>query len=214
MSDPQDTRPLKPPEDPAAEGELSGAAAQLATTARQSLGFDDPIPWILRAAAFAADKHRKQRRKDEEASPYINHPLALACLLAYECLEKDQSLLIAALLHDTVEDTATTFEEIEAHFGRDVAAIVRQVTDDKSLDKAERKRLQVEHAARNSRPAKLVKLADKICNLRDISAAPPADWSLQRKREYFDWAKQVVDQMRGTHHRLEQLFDAEYARRP
>jgi guanosine-3',5'-bis(diphosphate) 3'-pyrophosphohydrolase len=175
---------------------------------------DDPIPWILHAAAFAADKHRNQRRKDEDVSPYINHPLALASLLAFECREKDQTLLIAALLHDTVEDTSTTFAEIEELFGKDVSAIVREVTDDKSRDKAERKRLQVEHGSKISRPAKLVKLADKISNLRDISSSPPADWSVQQKREYFDWAKQVVDQMRGAHDHLEGLFDAEYARRP
>ena len=82
------------------------------------------------------------------------------------------------------------------------------------MAKAERKRLQIAHAATASCTAKLVKLADKICNLRDISSSPPADWSLEYKREYFDWAKQVVDQMRGTHGRLEQLFDAEYAKRP
>jgi guanosine-3',5'-bis(diphosphate) 3'-pyrophosphohydrolase len=214
MSDQTDSKPRKSMEDLLREGKLSGGAAPLAIASRQNLGFDDPIPWILRAAAFAADKHRNQRRKDEAASPYINHPLALACLLAYECLERDQALLMSALLHDTVEDTSTTCEELERNFGREVAAIVLEVTDDKSLGKEERKRLQVEHAAHKSRVAKLVKLADKICNLRDIYASPPADWSLQRKREYFDWAKQVVDQMRGTHGRLEQLFDTEYAKRP
>jgi guanosine-3',5'-bis(diphosphate) 3'-pyrophosphohydrolase len=214
MDDLEDSMSPKSMEDLLREGKLTGGAAQLAMASRQNLGFEDPIPWILRAAAFAADRHRNQRRKDEDASPYINHPIALACLLTYECLERDQTVIMAALLHDTVEDTDTSFSELERHFGSDVAGIVRELTDDKLLPKAERKRLQIEHAAHASRPAKLVKLADKICNLRDISTSPPADWSVERKREYFEWAKQVVDQLRGTHGRLEQLFDAEYARRP
>jgi GTP diphosphokinase / guanosine-3',5'-bis(diphosphate) 3'-diphosphatase len=196
------------------EGKLSGSGAQVAMNIRELLGFSNPVPRILQAAAFAADKHRLQTRKDKDATPYINHPLALACLLAYECAEQDQTLLSAALLHDTIEDTETTFEEIAGQFGKDVAEIVQEVTDDKSLAKEERKRLQITHASTASYTAKLVKFADKICNLRDISSSPPADWSLEYKREYFDWAKQVVDQMRGTHGRLEQLFDAEYAKRP
>ncbi len=170
------------------------------------------IALILRAAAFAAERHRDQRRKGSEAAPYINHPLALANLLA-TCGVDDPAVLAAALLHDTVEDTETTPEELADAFGADVAAIVVEVTDDKSLPKAERKRMQVEHAAHLSDQAKLVKLADKVCNLRDLSHSPP-DWPLERKREYFDWAKAVVDQMRGTHARLEALFSVEYARRP
>jgi guanosine-3',5'-bis(diphosphate) 3'-pyrophosphohydrolase len=175
---------------------------------------DDPIPRILQAAAFAAERHRDQRRKGKDASPYINHPLALANLLARDGGERDATLLMAALLHDTVEDTGTTFAEIEQLFGNEVAEIVREVTDDKSLPKAVRKRLQVEHAAHISRAAQLVKLADKICNLRDLSSSPPADWTPQRLREYFDWAKAVIDPMRGVHPHLEALFDREYQRKP
>jgi len=173
----------------------------------------EPIARILSAATFAAERHRDQRRKGRDASPYINHPLALAHLLAARG-ETDPTLLMAALLHDTVEDTATTFEDIERAFGREVADIVREVTDDKTLAKAERKRLQVEHAAHLSRRAMLVKLADKICNLEDILVSPPADWTAERKREYFDWAKAVVDPMRGVHPALEAQFDAVYARKP
>ncbi|MBI4986030.1 MAG: bifunctional (p)ppGpp synthetase/guanosine-3',5'-bis(diphosphate) 3'-pyrophosphohydrolase [Rhodocyclales bacterium] len=162
---------------------------------------------VLRATQFAADKHRAQRRCDADASPYINHPISLANLLANEALVDDPVVLCAALLHDTIEDTATTFEELEQAFGRDVASIVREVTDDKSLAKAERKRLQIEHARSISPRAKLVKLADKICNLRDIVAMPPVGWSAQRKDEYFAWAAQVVDGLRGTHPQLEEIFD-------
>jgi len=168
---------------------------------------------ILSAAAFAAAKHRNQRRKDAEASPYINHPITLAELLASAGIE-DMDVLQAALLHDTVEDTDTSFQELEKRFGKEVAGIVHEVTDNKSLPKEDRKRLQVEHASDMSRAAKLVKLADKICNLSDVTSSPPVDWSLERKQQYFDWAKRVVDQMRGTHAVLEELFDAEYERRP
>jgi len=169
---------------------------------------------IIRAAAFAAHKHRDQRRKDEAASPYINHPLALANLLANEAGVEDDYVIVAALLHDTIEDTDTTAEELRDAFGTVVLGYVLEVTDDKNLAKAERKAAQIAHAAHISHGAKLVKLADKICNLRDVADNPPADWPLQRRVEYFDWAKAVVDQMRGAHSSLERLFDAAYARRP
>ena len=169
---------------------------------------------LMTALAFAADKHKNQRRKDADASPYINHPIALANLLLNEAGVEDQRVLIAAILHDTIEDTDTTEQELVKHFGKDVADIVLEVTDDKTLPKAERKRLQIEHAAHISRRAKLVKLADKICNLRDITASPPAGWSIQRKQEYFDWAKEVADRLRGVHPGLEHLFDKAYDGRP
>jgi len=172
------------------------------------------LPLVLQALAFAADKHRDQRRKDAAASPYINHPIALANVLVREGEVTDPAVLAAALLHDTVEDTQTTPAELKAAFGPAIAAIVAEVTDDKSLPKAERKRLQVEHAATMSREAKLVKLADKICNLRDMSDHPPAKWDLARRREYFEWAKAVIDGLRGVHPKLEALFDVAYARRP
>jgi len=169
---------------------------------------------LIRATAFAADKHRNQRRKDADASPYINHPIALADVLANEGSVADEAVLVAALLHDTIEDTETSMEELVAQFGQEAADIVAEVTDDKSLPKAERKRLQVEHAATISGKAKLVKLADKICNLRDIAACPPADWPVERKREYFDWAKAVVDGLRGVHPGLEAVFDRAFAAKP
>jgi guanosine-3',5'-bis(diphosphate) 3'-pyrophosphohydrolase len=175
---------------------------------------DGNITFILRVTAFAAHKHRDQRRKDREASPYINHPIALAHALAGEAGIEEPVVLAAALLHDTIEDTDTTFEELQNEFGDEIASVVLEVTDDKTLSKEDRKRLQVEHAGSISRNAKLVKLADKICNLRDMKSAPPDGWSLERKREYFDWAKQVIDQLRGVHAKLEALFDAEYSKKP
>lgn len=169
---------------------------------------------ILKAASFAAEKHRDQRRKDAEASPCINHPIALANLIANEGGVADPDVLCAALLHDTIEDTETTADELRGAFGDVVTCIVLEVTDDKSLPKAERKRLQIEHAAHASPQAKLVKLADKICNLRDILSSPPADWHVERKQEYFDWASKVVAGVRDVHPGLASVFDQLYARRP
>lgn len=168
----------------------------------------------ISAIAFAADKHRDQRRKDANASPYINHPIALANVLANEAGIDDERVLIAAVLHDTIEDTETTEQELVRLFGQEITAIVLEVTDDKALPKAERKRLQIENAPDISRRAKLVKLADKICNLRDVATDQPVGWSSERKREYFDWAKAVVDGVRGTHPELERIFDEAYKARP
>ena len=169
---------------------------------------------LFEALAFAAHKHRKQRRKDVEASPYINHPIALARTLTVEGGIVDTKTLIAAVLHDTVEDTDTTFEEIRAMFGAKVADTVREVTDDTRLDKPERKRLQIEHAPHMSKRAALVKLADKTSNLRDVAASPPRGWPLERRRAYFDWAKAVVDQLPPVSKRLRAAFDEAYSKRP
>lgn len=174
----------------------------------------ESISLILKAVDFAADKHRNQRRKDADASPYINHPIALANVLANEGGVTDAEVLCAALLHDTIEDTETTAEELRIQFGDAVTSIVLEVTDDKSLPKAERKRLQVEHAPHASPKAKLVKLADKICNLRDILASPPADWSVARKRDYFDWSAEVVTGVRDVHPGLASVFDRLLNQRP
>ena len=180
----------------------------------EELRADSMPAMLIGALSFAADKHRIQRRKDKEASPYINHPIALARILSVEGGVDDGVVLCAAVLHDTIEDTETSYEELAAQFGREIADVVLEVTDDKSLPKAERKQLQIEHAPRLSRAAKLVKLADKIANVRDVADHPPSEWPMERRREYFDWAKRVVDGLRGTHPGLEALFDAAYARRP
>ena len=169
---------------------------------------------LIKAIEFAADKHRNQRRKDADASPYINHPIALANVLANEAGVDDEKVLMAAILHDTIEDTDTTSRELEEVFGDEIAAIVLEVTDDMLLPKDERKRLQIEHASTISESAKLVKLADKICNLRDVADNSPTHWKLERRRQYFEWAKAVVDELRGVHPKLEQLFDAAYRNKP
>ena len=174
---------------------------------------NEGIPLIFKALEFASLKHRDQRRKDADASPYINHPIALANVLTREGVLEDV-VLAAAILHDTLEDTQTTAGELREHFGARIAGIVEEVTDDKNLLKAERKRLQIEHAAAISREARLVKLADKICNVRDVANHPPAKWDLTRRREYFEWAKAVVDQLRGVHPALEKKFDEAYALKP
>jgi guanosine-3',5'-bis(diphosphate) 3'-pyrophosphohydrolase len=169
---------------------------------------------LVDAFAFAADKHRRQRRKDREASPYINHPIALTRLLAVEAGITDVRTLAAAVLHDTLEDTETTHAELLERFGRTVADAVREVSDDPTLSRVERKRLQIEHAMHLTRRARLIKLADKTCNIRDMASYPPHRWTLARRREYFDWAKAVIDRIRGTHRRLERAFDDAYLGRP
>jgi guanosine-3',5'-bis(diphosphate) 3'-pyrophosphohydrolase len=169
---------------------------------------------LLESIAFAADRHRNQRRKDADASPYINHPIALATLLATTGGIDDQVVLQAAVLHDTIEDTETTYQDLLNRFGEAVASVVAEVTDDKALAKSMRKEFQVEHAPYASREAALVKLADKICNLRDMANAPPAGWPLERRREYFDWAKRVVKGLPATSAELQREFDAAYALRP
>ena len=168
---------------------------------------ENTVGQFVKAVAFAAEKHRTQRRKDADASPYINHPIALANVLANEGGISDISILCAAVLHDTIEDTKTTAEELEGIFGKRITSIVLEVTDDKGLDKDVRKQKQIEHAPHISREAKLVKLADKISNLRDILSSPPADWSVERKDAYFDWAARVVSGLRGVHPGLEAVFD-------
>ena len=163
---------------------------------------------FLKALVFAAEKHKNQRRKDADASPYINHPIALANILVNEGSITDINVLCGAILHDTIEDTETTKEELIQQFGGKITSIVLDVTDDKTLTKAERKLRQIEHASYASNEAKLVKLADKISNLRDILSSPPKDWTDDRKKEYFDWAGKVVDQIRGTNSKLENIFDS------
>lgn len=172
-----------------------------------------PTASLITAASFAAEKHKNQRRKDAAASPYINHPLALASVLAVECGISDTTTICAALLHDTIEDTETTAQELENLFGERVTNVVLEVTDDKSLEKPARKQEQIRRASGLSPEAKRIKLADKICNLRDILATPPANWTNQRKQEYFEWAAQVVSALRGANQELEALFDEVYAQR-
>jgi len=169
----------------------------------------DPVQTttLLRTLHYAADKHRDQRRKNADASPYINHPIAVAELLTRQGEVSDLVTIQAALLHDAVEDTEATFEDIENHFGKLVCAVVAEVTDDKNLEKQERKRLQVDHAPHLSERAKLIKLCDKICNVEDIAHSPPDRWELTRRLEYLDWTERVVAGLRGTNAPLEHLYD-------
>ena len=170
---------------------------------------------LTRALAFAAHKHKNQRRKDVEASPYINHPIALANLLVNEGGLTDTEILCAALLHDTVEDTKTTAEELTEQFGASISDLVIEVTDDKNLSKAERKELGIKHANQLSIKAWAVKLADKTCNLRDVAENPPRDWPLKRRLEYFDWSRAVVDALPGTvWPELKVVFDQAFEKKP
>lgn len=165
------------------------------------------IVLIARAWNFAAERHCGQRRKGEAQEPYVNHLAEVAELVAVATEGRDAPLVAAAVLHDTVEDTATTGADIERLFGADVADLVAEVTDDKSLPKAERKAQQVHHAPHRSDRAKVLKLADKTSNLRALASSPPAGWSAARRAEYIDWAERVVAGLRGTNPWLEARFD-------
>lgn len=162
--------------------------------------------FLLQVIDFAARKHKDQRRKDEEASPYINHPVYVALLLAEVGKITDPEILAAAILHDTIEDTETTPEELEANFGPRVRKLVEEVSDDKSHTREVRKQLQIDHAPELSPDAALIKLADKIANVVDIGHSPPKNWPLKRKTEYLDWAEQVVRNGPKISPALEQYF--------
>ncbi|HWC00034.1 MAG TPA: HD domain-containing protein [Bryobacteraceae bacterium] len=165
---------------------------------------------ILAAARFAAEKHAGQKRKGAAQEPYINHLIEVAELVAYGCEQSDPNLVMAAFLHDTIEDTGVSRQDLSERFGEDVASLVAEVTDDKSLPSDVRKARQVDHAPELSARAQTLKLADKISNLRSILVSPPAGWGFERKREYFDWGKQVVDRLRSPNPLLKQEFDRVY----
>lgn len=166
---------------------------------------------LFRALRFAADRHRDQHRKGEDNAPYINHLIDVAAILSVEAGIDDQDVLVAAILHDTVEDTPTTFTEIEELFDATVTSLVKNMTDDKRLPKQRRKQLQIEHAPELPDDAKRLKLADKISNVRDLAAHPPDGWSLQRQVEYLDWTEAVIAGCRGVDDTLEALYDTALA---
>lgn len=163
---------------------------------------------LFTAAIFAARKHQGQARKDAAASPYVTHPLSVARILWQIGGVREVPTLVAAILHDTLEDTATTESELAQQFGKAVLETVLEVTDDKSLPKMERKRLQVLHAPELSQPARLIKLGDKWVNCEDILTSPPQGWPLIRRQHYIQWAADVILQLRGTNPGLEAAFDA------
>jgi (p)ppGpp synthase/HD superfamily hydrolase len=168
---------------------------------------DNSTGLILKAMRFAAEKHIDQRRKDSKSSPYINHPIQVAETLWTIGGIRDTAVLVASILHDTIEDTDTKPEEIREAFGEEVLALVLEVTDDKSLPKHVRKQTQVDTAPHKTRKARLLKLADKICNVQDILLTPPEDWSLERRQEYLLWTEKVVAGLRGANTELEHRYD-------
>jgi (p)ppGpp synthase/HD superfamily hydrolase len=177
---------------------------------KENQGCVDPVRRIMSAARFAAEKHAQQKRKGENGEPYFNHLLEVADLVAASSPHLDVELVMAAFLHDTVEDTGVTLQEVEQRFGKDVADLVAEVTDDKSLPKETRKQLQVEHTPEKSSRAQTLKLADKISNLRAIISSPPVGWSRERKQQYFEWARQVVSGIASPNQFLKSEFDKAY----
>jgi guanosine-3',5'-bis(diphosphate) 3'-pyrophosphohydrolase len=170
------------------------------------------IQAILSAAHYAAEKHGHQTRKGAAFEPYVIHLLEVAQLVSIALSEPDSNLIVAALLHDVIEDAGVTEEELSENFGSDVADMVVELTDDKSLPKTERKRLQMEHAPKLSVRAQAIKLADKVSNLRSIITSPPTNWDYKRKREYFDWARLVVDGLTAPNPILKAEFESTFRR--
>lgn len=164
---------------------------------------------LLKTADFAARKHKDQRRKAADSAPYINHPVGVAYIAASLGGITDVVVLQAALLHDTIEDTDTTYEELVAEFGAEVADVVMEVTDDKTLSKPDRKRAQVVHVRNMSDRAKLVKLCDKLYNLRDLLSNPPVGYSVERIQGYCLWSRTVLEGARGLNAALECALDDE-----
>ncbi len=163
---------------------------------------------VLKAVKFAAQKHRDQRRKDQESSPYIIHPISVALVMAEVGGIDDPEFLAAALLHDTLEDTNTSPDELETEFGQRVRKLVEEVSDDKSLPKKERQNRQIENAARLSDGAALIKLGDKISNIQDVIHSPPSDWNVLRRRQYLDWAEAVINNCPKVNTPLENRFSS------
>jgi GTP diphosphokinase / guanosine-3',5'-bis(diphosphate) 3'-diphosphatase len=170
----------------------------------------DQLAFLLRAIKFASEKHRNQTRKDG-STPYINHPIEVMEILASLGRVDDVDVLAAAVLHDTIEDTGTTAEELRTVFGDKVTFFVQECTDDKSLPKADRKRLQEEHAPRLSEGAKQIKMADKVSNMRDMVECPPPDWTWERRSEYLNWCWRVYSGLKGANPELEQVFERRHA---
>jgi (p)ppGpp synthase/HD superfamily hydrolase len=168
---------------------------------------ETPVIQLAKAVAFAAEKHRDQRRKDQHKTPYVNHVIAVVRTLAARGGVTDPTLLVAGYLHDTVEDTRTTPDELESEFGADVRRLVAEVSDDKTLPADERKRLQIEHSPQLSDRGKQLKLADLACNVHDIAFSPPVTWDLERRGNYLKWAQQVATGCREVNHRLDSHFD-------
>lgn len=167
----------------------------------------NPVTGLLDALHFAAERHRDQRRKGADRAPYVNHLIEVVDLLARVGGVEDVETLQAGALHDVLEDTEVTPEELETRFGGVVRRVVEEVTDDPELGSEERKQAQIDHAPHLSERAKLVKIADKISNIRAISETPPAGWSVERRRRYVVWGERVVAGVRGSNLPLERLFD-------
>lgn len=174
-------------------------------------GCEPEFSLFFKALQFATLKHRDQRRKGGKKRPYINHPIQVAEILWTTGEVRDIHTLVAALLHDTVEDTGVSPDEISQLFGEDVRDLVMEVTDNKLLPKPVRKYLQIVNAPKKSHRAQQIKLADKISNVTEVALDPPDDWSLDRRKEYLDWTEQVINGLRGQHPALEARYEAALA---
>jgi (p)ppGpp synthase/HD superfamily hydrolase len=165
---------------------------------------------IFRALSYAAQQHATHKRKGREALPYINHPIKVSTIITQYVPDASNELIAAAVLHDVVEDSETTVEDLKNMFGATIASIVEEVSDDKFLPKKEAKQKQIQNAPHLSHNAKLIRICDKIANVRDICGEDvPNDWDYKTKIEYLNWAEEVVNAMGKFHDELEFTFKDE-----
>ncbi|MFZ9848658.1 MAG: HD domain-containing protein [Flavobacteriales bacterium] len=164
---------------------------------------------LFKALNYSAEQHKAQRRKGMESVPYINHPIKVTNIITQFIPDASDDLICAAILHDVVEDTDATIDDIKNKFGDAIASIVQEVTDDKSISKAESRRKQIENAPKLSYNAKIIRVCDKISNVRDICGENIPDWDYKTKIEYLNWAEQVVYALDKFHEELQFAFKDE-----
>ena len=170
----------------------------------------EDLTLVLKAAFFSGEKHKKQRRRDADETPYINHPLEVAYILLEEGGITDAPTLAAALLHDTLEDTDTTREELAMIFGHEISNLVVELTDLDSVLPDQKKQRELERAYNLSDKAKRVKIADKTANIRDLATMPPKNWDIKRQIEYFNFAKKIAEATASASPELEKVFMRDY----
>ncbi|HEC60508.1 hypothetical protein LCGC14_0950780 [marine sediment metagenome] len=144
---------------------------------------------LIEAFLFAAQAHKEQRRKGNGGAPYINHLIEVVSLLSSTAKVDDTDILIAAALHDILEDTPITVTEITKRYGSNVLSYVQAVSDDKALTLIERRAKQLKSMNESSDPIKYIKLADHCSN---IASLPPT-WDKQRLKEYIGWSQSVAE---------------------
>jgi len=150
---------------------------------------------VLGAAIFATEKHKSQVRSNEKKTPYIIHPIEVADLVMKIGHVYDKDVLITALLHDVMDDTQTTYEQITSLYGTKVSSYLEEMTSKQGLSLKEQKKQQIMQAFRQNPSVAIIKLSDKLSNLKTLATSPPPSWSRDRIDQYFQWAQTVIENL-------------------